>query len=268
MKKFVTIMELFVQVVIFYSLAMYFVELEFGGTEHSKAGHPFFLWSERVVAGIFTIEYLIRWFFSRNKLRYPFRPMAIVDLVAILPFYVGFMVDLRALRLIRTLRVLRLFKFYRYNEALRSFIVSFNKIRHELYIIGVAILFLVFFSSTLEYEFERNAQPEMFARYSDAVWWSVITLTTVGYGDKYPVTLGGRLTAIGTLVLGLGIFGTFLSLIGSAFMETMQSKTVVTLSETARRTLIGIQQTRNLPTDDDSLKDLAGDIIADYCRRN
>lgn len=223
MKKLITTAEVFIQVVVFYSLFMYFIELEFTNTEHSK-NSPFFLWSERVVAGIFTIEYLVRWACAKDKLRYPFRLMAIIDLLAVLPFYIGFMVDMRVLRLIRTLRVLRLFKFYRYNEALQSFVISFNKIRHELYIIGVAIFFLVILSSTLEFEFERKAQPEMFARYSDAVWWSVITLTTVGYGDKYPVTLGGRFTAIGTLVLGLGIFGTFLSLIGSAFMETIQNK--------------------------------------------
>lgn len=268
MRRFVTVLEMFIQGVIFYSLAMYFVELEFARTENSRQGFPFFLWSERVVAGIFTLEYLIRWVLAKNKSRYPFTLLAVIDLLAVLPFYVGFMVDMRVLRIVRTLRVLRLFKFYRYNEAIRSFVVSFNAIRQELYIIGVAIFFLVFFSSTLEYEFERNAQPEMFAKYSDSVWWSVITLTTVGYGDKYPVTLGGRLTAVGTLVLGLGIFGTFLSLIGNAFMETLRSRTTITLSETARQTLITIQQAAGKPTDNDSLKDLAGDIIAMYERKH
>ncbi len=132
----------------------------------------------------------------------------------------------------------------------------------------MAIFFLVLLSATLEYELERTAQPEMFAKYSDSIWWSVVTLTTVGYGDKYPVTMGGRLVAVGTLVVGLGIFGTFLSLIGSAFMETLQTKTTITLSETARQTLITIQQAAGKPTDTDSLKDLAGDIIAMYERKH
>lgn len=263
-EKMRTSLEIFIQLVIFYSLAMYFVELEFTNTENSHAAPKYFLWSERIVASIFTIEYFVRWGKAKNKLRYPFTALAIIDLLAILPFYIGFLVDLRVLRIIRTLRVLRLFKFYRYNEALRSFVVSFERVRHELYIIGVAILCLVFFSSTLEYEFERNAQPQMFARYSDAVWWSVITLTTVGYGDKYPITIGGRLVAVGTLVIGLGIFGTFLSLIGSAFMETLQSKTRIFLSESARQNLIDLQKQRDLPDDDLSLQDLAGDIIAQH----
>jgi len=74
------------------------------------------------------------------------------------------------------------------------------------------------------------------------------------------------MVAVGTLVLGLGIFGTFLSLIGSAFMETLQSKTVLSLSESARQTLIQVQEERGLPVDDDSLKDLAGDIISLYAQ--
>lgn len=263
MNRFVKVLEIFIQVIIFYSLGTYFVELEFAGTENSKEGWQFFLWSERIVAVIFTIEYFVRWYFSKNRLKYPITPMAIVDLVAVLPFYVGFMVDLRILRLIRTLRILRLLKFYRYNEALRSFVISFNSIRRELQVIGVAIIFLVFLSATVEYEFEREAQPEMFARYSDAIWWSIITLTTVGYGDMFPVTMGGRVTAVLTLIMGLGIFGTFLSLVGSAFMETLsKKKSTINISETAQQTLIEMQKANGLPADDDSLKDLVGDFIA------
>ncbi len=127
MKRLVAVLEVFIQSVIFYSLAMYFVELEFAHSNNTRQGFPFFLWSERVVAAIFTVEYLVRWLFSKNRLRYPFQPMSIIDLLAVLPFYVGFMVDMRVLRLIRTLRILRLFKFYRYNDALRSFVVSFGQ---------------------------------------------------------------------------------------------------------------------------------------------
>jgi voltage-gated potassium channel len=263
MKRLVTALEIFIQCIIFYSLAMYFFELEFAGTENSREGALFFLWSERVVAIIFSIEYLVRWYFSKDRIKYPITPMAIIDLVAVLPFYIGFMVDLRVLRLIRTLRILRLFKFYRYNEALRSFVVSFNKIRNELQVIGIAIIFLVFLSATIEFEFERAAQPEMFGKYSDAIWWSIITLTTVGYGDMFPITPGGRITAVLTLIMGLGIFGTFLSLVGSAFLETLQEKSkTIHISETAQHTLIEMQEANGLPTDDDSLKDLVGDFIA------
>src|SRR5262245_49852229 len=93
--------ELFIVALILYSVITHFIEIEY---VRSDASFGFWLWSERVVAAIFTVEYVIRWRASRSWL-YPFRPMAIVDLVAVLPFYIGFFVDLRSLRLIRLLRV-------------------------------------------------------------------------------------------------------------------------------------------------------------------
>src|SRR5262245_60614066 len=105
-------LELFIQVVIAYSLIMYFLEVEVTDSHRSTG---FWLWSERVVAAIFTVEYAARWLASRSW-RYPLSPMALIDLGAILPFYVGFLVDLRTLRLIRTLRTLRIFKATRYTE--------------------------------------------------------------------------------------------------------------------------------------------------------
>jgi voltage-gated potassium channel len=267
MRKFIAVLEMFLQFLIFYSLINYFLELEYAGTENSREGYLFFLWSERVVAGIFTIEYLFRWFFAKERWKYLTSPMGLVDLVAVVPFYVGFFVPAQYLRLIRTLRILRLFKIYRYNDALRSFVTSFATIKKELQIIGVAILVLVFMSATAEYEFERVAQPEMFAKYSDALWWSLITLTTVGYGDMFPVTVGGRVTALVTLALGLGIFGTFLSLIGSAFMSTLYKGTV-SVTETTQVMLKRIQGKRGLPDDEDSLRDLVGDIVAAYCKNH
>jgi len=260
MKRLVGYAEFFLQLLIFYSLISYFCELEFAGTENSREGYLFFLWSERIVAGIFTIEYLLRWFYSKEKWKYLTSPIGFVDLVSVAPFYIGFFVAPSFLRLIRTLRILRLFKIYRYNDALKSFIASFAMVKKELQIIGIAILVLVFVSATAEYEFERVAQPEMFSKYSDALWWSLITLTTVGYGDMFPITVGGRITALVTLALGLGIFGTFLSLIGSAFMSTLHKGTV-SVTEGTQVLLKRIQRENRMPDDEDSLKDLIGDIV-------
>lgn len=267
MRRFVTVLEGILQFLIFYSLVAYFLELEYAGTDNSREGYLFFLWSERVVAGIFTIEYLVRWFCSKDRRKYLTSPMGLVDLISVAPFYVGFFVPVQYLRLVRTLRILRLFKIYRYNDALKSFVSSFAMIKSELKIIGVAILVLVFMSATAEYEFERVAQPEMFSKYSDALWWSLITLTTVGYGDMFPITMGGRITALVTLALGLGIFGTFLSLIGSAFMSTMYKGTI-SVTGTTQQVLKEIQKARDRPDDEDSLKDLVGDIVAEYQQRS
>jgi voltage-gated potassium channel len=210
--------ELFVVLLIVYSLVTYFLELEFT----SLADHEFFLWSEWIVTGFFTAEFLIRWIASRS-LWYPLHPMAIVDLFAILPFYVGFLVDLRALRLIRVLRIFRLFKLYRYTDALQAILNAFFRVRYEFAVVGFAVMTLGLICAVAVFELESEAQPQVFARFSDAVWYTLTTLTTVGYGDKVPVTAGGRAVASVLMIGGLGLFGTFVSLIGSAFIEEIRS---------------------------------------------
>jgi voltage-gated potassium channel len=215
-------LELFIQVVILYSIATHFIEIEYIGTEHSTG---FWLWSERVVAAIFTVEYAVRWIASRRWC-YPLRPMAAVDLLAILPFYVGFLVDLRSLRLIRTLRVLRLFKLTRQSRALATLCHAFHRIRHDLAVIGFALFIVCWCSAVAILELERHAQPERFGKMSDAVWYVLVTVTTVGYGDLYPVTGGGKLVAGCTMIAGLVLFGTFISLVGGAFVEELRHSRV------------------------------------------
>jgi voltage-gated potassium channel len=211
-------LELFIQVLIFYSIAMHFIEVEYTGTDRSTG---FWLWSERCVAALFTAEYVARWVTSRRWL-YPLRPMAVVDLLAILPFYVGFFVDLRSLRLIRTLRVLRLFKLTRHGRALDTLYNAFHRIRHEFAVIGFALFIVCWCSAVVIFELERHAEPRRFGRMSDAVWYVLVTVTTVGYGDLYPVTGCGKLVAGCTMVAGLVLFGTFISLVGGAFVEELR----------------------------------------------
>src|SRR6266540_3031114 len=211
-------LELFIQALIFYSIAAHFVEVEIVRSERSTG---FWLWSERVVATIFTIEYLVRWRLSRSWL-YPFGPMAIVDLLAVLPFYVGFLVDLRSLRLIRTLRVVRLFKFYRYSSALQNIGAAFHRVRHEFAVIGFALFVVGWCGALAIHEWERERQPEVFGRLTDAIWFVLVTVTTVGYGDKVPVTAEGKLIAGAIMIAGLTLFGTFISLIGGSFVEQIR----------------------------------------------
>jgi voltage-gated potassium channel len=89
-------------------------------------------------------------------------------------------------------------------------------------VVGFVVIIMVMFSSVAIFEFEHQVQPEKFRSLSDAVWWSFATLTTVGYGDLYPITMGGRIIAILTMIVGIGIFGTFISLVGSSFLTTMR----------------------------------------------
>jgi voltage-gated potassium channel len=101
---------------------------------------------------------------------------------------------------------------------------GFRKVRHELAVVGFVVIIVVMFSSMAMHQFEHDEQPEKFGSLADSMWWSFVTLTTVGYGDLYPVTLGGRLVAVVTMILGIGIFGTFISLIGSSFLSTMREQ--------------------------------------------
>ncbi len=211
-------LELSILVLILYSIAVHFVELEFTDSEQSAG---FFHWSECVLAGLFTVEYLGRWVASRSLL-YPLRLMAIIDLLAILPFYVGVLVDLRSLRVVRAFRILRLFKLYRYTNAMQCIGNAFSRIRYEFGIIGFAVLTLGWLGAVAVFELEHAAQPEAFAKLSDAGWFVLATITTVGYGDKVPVTIGGRLATAFVMLGGLGLFGTFVSLIGSAFVDELR----------------------------------------------
>jgi voltage-gated potassium channel len=211
-------LEFFILMLILYGIVTHLLELEFA---ESGSAVQYFLWSERVVTILFTIEYFARWIGSRS-LSYPLRLMAIIDLLAILPFYLGFLLDMRSLRLIRAGRVVRLMKLYRYTNALHGIQNAFLQVRYEFGIIGFAVLTLACLCSVGIYESEKIAQPQMFAKLSDAAWYTVTTLTTVGYGDKVPVTLPGRLIAVFMMICGLGLFGTFVSLIGSAFLEELR----------------------------------------------
>ena len=129
----------------------------------------------------------------------------LVDLIAILPFYLSLGIDLRAVRVLRLLRVVRLFKLARYNQAMLRLQRAAALAKEELVLfVGVALM-LIYMSAVGIYFFENPVQPDIFASIVHSLWWAVITLTTVGYGDAVPVTVGGRLFTFVILLLGLGI---------------------------------------------------------------
>lgn len=210
--------EIFIQILIIYSIGTYFLELEWAKSENSLVGSKFWLWSERVVAVIFTIEYLIRWRISQSWY-YPFTFVAIVDLASVIPFYIGFFVNTSSLRLIRTLRVLRLLKFYKYSKSVQRIIHAFYNAGPDLLSIGFVVFVFMFYSSTFIYESERISQPDKFSSIFDAMWWSLVSMTTVGYGDLYPTTVIGRFIAALTIVFGIAIFSAFFSVIQEKMAE-------------------------------------------------
>lgn len=165
----------------------------------------FLRYSEMVTVAIFTVEYLYRIYVAPSRTKFIFSFYGLIDLIAILPFYLSFAVDLRAMRLIRLLRLLRILKLFRYNQAINRFSKAIYLAKEELIIFTLASLVMLYLAAVGIYHFEHRAQPEVFRSIFDSLWWAVATLTTVGYGDIYPVTMGGRLFTFLVLMLGLGL---------------------------------------------------------------
>ncbi|MBN2561702.1 MAG: ion transporter [Phycisphaerae bacterium] len=178
----------------------------------------FFTWSERIVVAIFTAEYILRTI--ANGWRYVRGFYGIIDLAAILPFYVSLGVaDLRAIRILRLLRLLRMTKLWRYATAGHRLKVAFLEVKDELAVYCVLTAALIFLASVGIYYCEHEAQPETFRSVFHAMWWAVCTLSTVGYGDIYPVTLWGRIFTAIILILGLSVVSVPSGLLASALVK-------------------------------------------------
>jgi voltage-gated potassium channel len=185
---------------------------------------------------VFSFEYVLRiWSctsdprFShpvRGRLAYLAQPMLVVDLLAILPFYVAFLhVDLRVLRALRLLRILRLMKLARYSHALQVFGRVLRAKSPELLSTILLMLLMLVVASSLMFSVENEAQPQVFSSIPVTMWWGVATLTTVGYGDMAPVTGLGRLLGSVIAVLGIGMFALPAGILGAAFTEEMRRAT-------------------------------------------
>jgi len=172
---------------------------------------------------VFTVEYLIRLYFTVPRRSYAFSFFGLIDLVAILPFYIAGGIDLRTVRACRLLRLFRLLKLARYSSAMQRYHRAFMIAREELILFGFTALIMFYLASVGIYYFEHTAQPETFASVFHSFWWAVATLTTVGYGDIYPITVGGKIFTFIVLMIGLGFVavptGLFASALSSAREE-------------------------------------------------
>lgn len=179
---------------------------------------------ETVIVIIFTLEYLARVYVANRKRDYVFSFYGIVDLIAIAPFYLSIGLDLRSLRILRMLRLFRLFKLVRYNIAMQRLGRAFNIAKEEIVLFGVVTIMLLYLSAVGIYYFENEAQPEQFKSIFHSFWWAVATLTTVGYGDVYPITVGGRIFTFLILMIGLGIVAVPAGLLASALSKARQEE--------------------------------------------
>lgn len=177
---------------------------------------------ETITVLAFTAEYLLRIYVASSKSRFVFSFFGIVDLAAILPFYLTVGVDLRSLRAIRLLRLVRILKLARYNDAIRRFHRAFLISKEEIVLFFSVAAVLLYLAGVGIYYFENEAQPKAFASVFHSLWWAVATLTTVGYGDVYPVTVGGKCFTFLVLVIGLGVVSVPAGLVASALSKARE----------------------------------------------
>jgi len=172
---------------------------------------------------IFSVEYLLRIIVAKRKLKYILSFYGLIDLIAILPFYLSFGVDLRSLRVLRMFRLFRLIKLVRYSKALSRYQRAMKIANEELAIFFFAAVMLIFLAGAGIYFFENSAQPDVFTSIFSSLWWAVATLTTVGYGDIYPITTGGKLFTFFILMIGLGIVAVPAGILASALSKAREN---------------------------------------------
>lgn len=211
--------DLGIQVVIVFSLICFSIETL---PDLSTATRRILKWIEIASVAIFTVEYLARVYVASNKRAFIFSFFGIIDLLAILPFYLSTGLDLRSLRAFRLLRLVRILKLARYSAAARRFHRAFIIAREELALFLFATLIVIYLAGVGIYHFEYPAQPKVFSSVFHSLWWAVATLTTVGYGDVYPITTGGKIFTFFILAIGLGIVSIPAGLVASALSKARE----------------------------------------------
>lgn len=191
---------------------------------------------ETVSIGVFSVEYMLRLWSCTSvriyshpilgRLKFMLTPMAIVDLAAIAPFYLPIFlpVNVHVSSTLRMLRVFRILKVVRYSDSVHTFQRVLRSKKEDLIIVLFSLGVILILSSVAMYVAENEAQPTKFSSIPAAMWWAIMTLTTIGYGDVYPITPLGKFVGACIAVLGVGMFAWPAGLLGSAFAEQMRLK--------------------------------------------
>jgi voltage-gated potassium channel len=187
-----------------------------------------FQWIEYITVSIFILDYILRIATADYKLKkaassfvlYPFTPMAIIDLLSILPSISTVNEGFRLFRLFRLLKVLRAFKFLRYSKSFEIIVNVFNSQKNVLSAVATTAIAYILVSALVIY----NVEPESFATFFDAIYWATISLTTVGYGDIYPVTTIGRIVTMISSVFGIAIIALPSGVITASYLDEINKK--------------------------------------------
>lgn len=206
--------------------------------QFGTAYHKWFNYFEIVSVVVFTVEYMLRLWtapedprFSgnpvRGRLRFALQPYMLIDFFAFAPAYVAFFFPVADLRILRMFRLLRLLKMARYSPAVSTLIHVLSQERRALFGTLLLLLCVMCMSAEFMYIAEGHVQPNVFGTLPDCMYWAIVTLTTVGYGDKVPITQIGRLIAGVTMIFGLGLFALPVGIISASFLSEIRRRDFV-----------------------------------------
>ncbi|KAK0408271.1 hypothetical protein QR680_003865 [Steinernema hermaphroditum] len=207
--------------------------------EEMKVEHPAFVFTERICIAFFTVEYCLRFFAAPRKLRFALKPLNLVDLLAIVPFYLELILtlcgvddkklrDLRwaflVVRILRVLRVIRIIKLGRFSSGLQTFGMTLQRSQKQLQMMTIVLLTGVVFFSTMIYFLEKDEESTPFTSIPAAYWWCIVTMTTVGYGDAVPATTMGKIIASAAIMCGVLVLALPITIIVDNFIKVAQDE--------------------------------------------
>ncbi len=230
-------LERYVRLLIMFLIIASIISVILETVEEIEASFSAFLYFFEVVTVIiFSIEYILRvWsivddpLYSQpviGRIKYIFSFMALVDFFAVFPFYLPSIisVDLRFLRGLRLFRLFRIFKMGRYSASLNMISRVVSSKKHDIAVTLVVLSIVLIIASSLMYFIEHDAQPNAFPSIPATLWWGIATLTTVGYGDVYPITAAGKICASIIAILGIGLFALPSGILVTGFIDEMHSQ--------------------------------------------
>ncbi len=184
-------------------------------TEYQEKYNDIFILIRNIVMPIFIVEYILRLYASgalekykgiNGKLKYAMTPYAIIDLISILPYILvnfGSFPNSNVLRSLRLLRIFRLFRVRKYVIFIQQIKKIFSNIKEEIFVLLFYTSVMLVILSFVVFQLEHEAQPDVFTNVFQTMWWGVATLTTVGYGDMFPITAAGKVITSIITIMGI-----------------------------------------------------------------
>ncbi len=225
-------------ILILFSIVLVVLETE---VSIYKTAEVYFAWGNLFFLVIFSLEYLARiWIAAEDenyhgiagKIKYMLTPLAIIDLIALIPLYLVFISNsFLAIKIFRILRIFSLLKLNRYSRALHEVLETINQKKYELIVSLGLTFFAILIASACMYALEGERQPEAFGSIPRAMWWGLITLTTIGYGDHIPMSLIGKLFTGFYAIMSLGLVAMVGGIMSGAFVETFEKMKSIDLDQ-------------------------------------